>query len=312
MMGDSMETKKERPIRATPDDIPLRLAEDAHRWNSLDPERRAMQERQGYVRHIEAVYDELAPLATTDEQRRVLIEEVERYRQGYLRRTLDILSARSRTASPMVTGPSKFPTARNRKMIDREMAKIRELGEWQERALNAMRRGIRDAGPQEDPIEETRRKLASKKQLHEQMKQVNAIIRRRGTDEQKRAAMIEAGIPERLIKVAFSNGIIHGFILRNNLVSIRRLEKRLEELERRAAAETKEIPFDGGVIVENVELDRLQVIFDGKPDEATRARLKRHGFRWAPSQGAWQRQLTNNARAALRAVLAVPAEGQGS
>lgn len=34
--------------------------------------------------------------------------------------------------------------------------------------------------------------------------------------------------------------------------------------------------------------------------EATRSILKSNGFRWSPSQGAWQRQLTNNARYALK------------
>ena len=31
--------------------------------------------------------------------------------------------------------------------------------------------------------------------------------------------------------------------------------------------------------------------------------LKSNGFKWAPSQGAWQRQLTNNARYALKKVI---------
>lgn len=30
------------------------------------------------------------------------------------------------------------------------------------------------------------------------------------------------------------------------------------------------------------------VFFPTKPDEAVRGRLKSHGFRWAPSIGAWQ------------------------
>ena len=42
----------------------------------------------------------------------------------------------------------------------------------------------------------------------------------------------------------------------------------------------------------NREDNRLQVFFDGKPDADTRAELKSNGFRWAPSVGAWQRQLT--------------------
>ncbi|GGO96448.1 hypothetical protein [Stakelama pacifica] len=49
-------------------------------------------------------------------------------------------------------------------------------------------------------------------------------------------------------------------------------------------------------VVENVTLDRLQLIFPDKPTDEERAALKKRGFRWAPSVGAWQRKLTNNAR----------------
>ena len=41
---------------------------------------------------------------------------------------------------------------------------------------------------------------------------------------------------------------------------------------------------------------------DGKPDEQTRAELKSWGFKWAPSQGAWQRMLNDNGRYAAEQV----------
>lgn len=47
---------------------------------------------------------------------------------------------------------------------------------------------------------------------------------------------------------------------------------------------------------------RLQLVFDGKPEDGTRERLKANGFRWSPKNGAWQRQLTDNARRALKAL----------
>jgi len=45
----------------------------------------------------------------------------------------------------------------------------------------------------------------------------------------------------------------------------------------------------------NKDLGRLQLFFDEKPNEIERNRLKANGFKWAPSQGAWQRQLNDNA-----------------
>ena len=45
----------------------------------------------------------------------------------------------------------------------------------------------------------------------------------------------------------------------------------------------------------NTADNRLQIFFEDKPDEETRSALKSNGFRWAPSAGAWQRQLNDNA-----------------
>lgn len=53
---------------------------------------------------------------------------------------------------------------------------------------------------------------------------------------------------------------------------------------------------EGVLLRESVDLNRLQLVFPGKPDDATRALLRSHGFRWEPSAGAWQRQLDNGAR----------------
>ena len=52
----------------------------------------------------------------------------------------------------------------------------------------------------------------------------------------------------------------------------------------------------------NREENRVQIIFDGKPDADVRAALKQNGFRWAPSQGAWQRMLNQNGICAARQV----------
>ena len=59
----------------------------------------------------------------------------------------------------------------------------------------------------------------------------------------------------------------------------------------------------------NATVNRLQIFFEEKPDADLRSTLKGEGFRWAPSQGAWQRQLTDNAiRAAKRIKAIAPVE----
>ena len=45
---------------------------------------------------------------------------------------------------------------------------------------------------------------------------------------------------------------------------------------------------------------RIQLFFEGKPEPEVRDILKSNGFRWAPSVGAWQRQLNNNGKVCSR------------
>ena len=47
----------------------------------------------------------------------------------------------------------------------------------------------------------------------------------------------------------------------------------------------------------------LQLIFDGKPSADIRDMLKSHAFKWSPSNEAWQRQLTNNAKYETKILL---------
>lgn len=87
---------------------------------------------------------------------------------------------------------------------------------------------------------------------------------------------------------------------------IKRTQARLDELDKRAEQVEKPVDstkFPGGEIVRNPEADRLQIHFDEKPDDETRAALKQNGFRWSPRYNAWQRQLTQNAEYAARRVL---------
>ncbi len=48
---------------------------------------------------------------------------------------------------------------------------------------------------------------------------------------------------------------------------------------------------------------RIQLFFEGKPEPEVRDILKSNGFRWAPSVGAWQRQLNNNGKYAVERVI---------
>ena len=82
------------------------------------------------------------------------------------------------------------------------------------------------------------------------------------------------------------------YALSNNNAEINRVKKRLDVLRAVDEMEHFEIEFDDGKIVTNEEINRVQIIFDAKPDEAIRRELKSWGFRWSPREGAWQAQRT--------------------
>lgn len=94
--------------------------------------------------------------------------------------------------------------------------------------------------------------------------------------------------------------------MKNNNANIRRIKERIAALEKeaqQAAANTGPVKGDGYELVENADMGRIQFVFAGKPDDDTRALLKANGFRWAPSQGAWQRMLNDNGRSAAQRVM---------
>lgn len=79
------------------------------------------------------------------------------------------------------------------------------------------------------------------------------------------------------------------YVLTNSSARIRGMKKRREELAKKRADVTTERTVNGVRVVDNVEDNRLQLFFDGRPADAVVAALKSHGFRWTPSIGAWQR-----------------------
>ncbi len=85
---------------------------------------------------------------------------------------------------------------------------------------------------------------------------------------------------------------VPAWMLTNRNAEINRLKKRIERLQVVDAMEDAEIEFDGGRIVSNSDVNRVQILFDEKPDADMRQTLKSYGFRWAPSEGAWQIQRT--------------------
>ena len=140
-------------------------------------------------------------------------------------------------------------------------------------------------------------KLEKLEATQKMMKSVNAYWRKHKTMKGY-PGMSDKGAEEidGQMKTAYSwvqkNGPFESWKLSNNNAEIRRIKEKLETLKELDGMAEEVIKFSGGELRVDVDINRVQFIFDDKPSDEARSLLKSHGFRWAPSQGAWQRQRT--------------------
>lgn len=158
-------------------------------------------------------------------------------------------------------------------------------------------------------------KIRGLEKLQETMKTVNKIIRKYdlADDAQKEICVSEimkTGLFKKeetahktVEKDCFGGYGFAKFQLTNNNANINRLKKRIEELTAKRGQETKEYIFGDIKVVENVEENRLQISFPGKPADEIKSRLKSCGFRWSPYNGCWQAFLNDRARYAVKQLV---------
>jgi hypothetical protein len=147
-------------------------------------------------------------------------------------------------------------------------------------------------------LEKLMAKLEQSKELQGTMKVVNAYWRKFGTCKGAPGITdVQAEKLEKRIETGYSweKQPFTSYELTNNNAEIKRLERRIQELSYNKEVGFSSWDFEGGYAEANTDMNRLQLYFDEKPDEQRRTVLKSNGFKWAPSQGAWQRQLTDNA-----------------
>jgi hypothetical protein len=154
-----------------------------------------------------------------------------------------------------------------------------------------------DAISSDDPkaLEKLKEKLRSLQHLQQFMKTANKIIRsRKHTREEKLKALATYDVSQELIDQVVNNNLgFARFSLGNNNQNIGRVKERITLLEKISARSSEEVNINGVRIYLNVEANRVQLFFPGKPEETIQQLLKRNGFRWSPREGAWQRHISN-------------------
>lgn len=153
-------------------------------------------------------------------------------------------------------------------------------------------------------------KLAGMERQQAHMAATNRVIQsaaRKGQNPHD--ALVALGhsheVAQRLVQPDFAGR--RGFpdyMVKNNGAEIRRTKERIAQLTEHRAAPTRAPEQHGRHTIEEGG-NRVKVSFAGKPSEATRDYMKSNGFRWAPSEGVWQRGASEQAWTHARAAAAM-------
>lgn len=250
--------------------------------------------------------DEAAALAEKQKARvdPMYHEKIDRLLDTYAQKLAENMNSRyaidSRVPSILVAGGGNFPV---RKKEKQNAARDRNHREWQD--IQGLLDKIRSTGmggiSADDPkaVEKLESKLHKLEAAQETMKAVNAYFRKHKTLDGC-PYLSQENIEKLKSNMAQSWHLdksrpFQSFALSNNNAEIRRVKERIADLSRREELTYVGWEFNGGKAEPNKADNRLQIFFDGKPGAEIREELKRGGFRWSPSAGAWQRQLNDNA-----------------
>lgn len=210
--------------------------------------------------------------------------------------------------SVMITGASNFPVHKKNKQID-AWGRNYQYYDWIKTLPSKINdllyaSGIIKSGD-ENAVQLLQEKLENLEEMQEVMKAVNAYYRKHKSLEGC-GLISEKQITEinRLMeRFTYHTAPFETYELSNNRQNIKSVKQRLESLKAVKESGSKEGENKFFEFKENVDIMRLQLFFEDKPDQEVRTILKQHGFRWAPSEKAWQRQLTNNAKYAMKQVI---------
>jgi len=276
---------------------------------SFDPEKRAANFDASYKEVIQKFFERVKSANITDAQK----EECTEYWIHRLHTQAEkYLAAESRCVSWAIVGPAKFPVAR---MEKRQATAEKALNDYVYTENQMLEGDIFDRYM-------TSEQKQAKIDLHkwrELNSTIDDFIRHKTKNPLPALGYTYDAWPH--LKGQFTTQAKNGVyalcekvlealnVHLQNGVKIERnikiLTDILEEYKAKNAhpKENYSILLYGVQMVENYEENRLQLLFDGKPEPEVIAKLKAHAFRWSPKNKAWQRILTADAIRAAHKVL---------
>ena len=266
----------------------------AFNWTSFVPEKRGAQT---ITEHENILNSDISGMPE---------DEKGRYIEGFKKYFSAWLSAQSNCASSAITGGSGFNVSRAEKANKREIASYEEFMEWREKATKAIAKRTEAAKPDDQKNNEAWERLRES---------ICQAVRWSFANGYNKALFVSSiyGKVETYARhgnveiVERAIGLVRELNGKKSIITERHKFFGLLEVAKENAKgenrENKDVRFDGFTVRFNYEDDRVQILFDEKPNPEMIEALKRNAFKWSPRFGAWQRQNTQNAQNAVCKVL---------
>lgn len=214
-----------------------------------------------------------------------------------------------RCPSVLIAGPANFPVRKKEQQVRALEKNNQEYNDIQKYLDKIRKLGSNDGIIRSSDVNAVillQEKLDTLKQEQEKMKKVNAYYRKNKTLDG--CPVLTDGEIEKLeveMKSSwhYQDKPYLSWQLRNNNQNIHSVEERLQRLKTEKEKSSSEYDSDYFKVVENTEIMRLQLFFDGKPVAEVRELVKHKGFKWSPKNGCWQRQLIDNARYSVKCLI---------
>lgn len=264
-----------------------------------------------YIHLVDAAYQIAEKVA---EKRPDEAERAERIAERYSKKLAEYFNRESSIGmmcpSVMISGAGHFPVKKKQRQVaawERNHKFYEEIQSIKNKLENILYGKEIIKSSDVRAIEKLEEQLQDLKANQEQMKTANKAIRLKNVEDgndrlremgYSEEAIIQLRTPDFCGRVGYP-----AYVLQNNNANIHRIENRIKDLQAVKDRGTSETEYKTFRAVENTEIMRYQILFDGKPEAEIRAILKSNGFKWAPSQEAWQRQITANGKYAFKKVI---------